>query len=99
MMSLCDVIFHICSCLDIKIIENLLVHVIPYLIKLFNVMREDQSNSIFSLLGKNIEVSFSLECIQQVANLMGDKIEQFADEIISRCSGLVKWIIEAKESN
>jgi hypothetical protein len=41
MMSLCDVIFHICSCLDIKIIENLLVHVMPYLIKLFNVMRED----------------------------------------------------------
>ena len=51
LMSLCDVIFHTCTSYK-ELSFELAFNVMPILSKHFNSITEEQSNSIFSLIGK-----------------------------------------------
>lgn len=79
MMSLCDVIYHACNCLGDKAVE-FAEAVAPSLIKCFNVTNEEQSNSIFSLVGKrpyNL-ISSWVECLCVVISVLKSRVEKFA---------------------
>lgn len=51
MMSLCDVIYHLCLCFQGHASE-IGSRMMPYIVKLFNIADENQGNSIFSIIGK-----------------------------------------------
>jgi sorbitol-specific phosphotransferase system component IIC len=69
----------------------------PLLIECFNVINEENGNSIFSLIGNNLRPLISLiECLNVVMSTLGPRVEQFAHMLISRAIAIVIPILGYK---
>ena len=93
-MSLFDVIYQLCNCFQEEAFV-LAEAVTPKLIQCFNFTNEDQSNSIFSIIGKSHSdfIDSYLDCLYVVISLLKSKVEPFANEIISRSVNMVMEIL------
>jgi hypothetical protein len=59
-------------------------------------MSEDQSNSIFSLIGKSLPfdlINSYVECLTVVIGILDSKVEKHAKEIIERAVDIVMKIL------
>lgn len=76
-MSLCDLIFHICSCFKDKSVD-FAIQVVPHLIGSFEETGEERLNSIFSIIGKRRLLSL-LDSLHAIVSIIGQKVEPYRE--------------------